>query len=121
MTLKQQFLLVIYDMPGKPFAVHQSRPNLLHLGPAAKDQLSSSPWLARHASHGLLEFEQSEARQADPLMGWTGSGDTQAQVSLNFPTKEAAKEYAAKYGISARVYATPPKSLKLQAYADNFR
>ncbi|XUU59637.1 ETC complex I subunit [Erythrobacter sp. HA6-11] len=69
----------------------------------------------------VLEFEQSEARKADPLMGWTGSGDTQAQVSLSFPTKEAAKAYAEKYGITARVHATPPKSLKLQAYADNFR
>ena len=69
----------------------------------------------------VLEFEQSEARRPDPLMGWTGSGDTQAQVSLDFPTKEAAKEYAAKYGITARVHSTPPKSLKLQAYADNFR
>lgn len=69
----------------------------------------------------VLEFEQSEARKADPLMGWTGSGDTQAQVRLNFPTKEAAKAYAEKYGITARVHATPPKSLKLQAYADNFK
>ena len=69
----------------------------------------------------VLEFEQSEARRADPLMGWTGSGDTQAQVSLNFPSKEAAQEYAAKHGIAARVHKTPAKSLKLQAYADNFR
>ena len=69
----------------------------------------------------ILEFEQSEARKADPLMGWTGSGDTQAQVSLTFPTKEAAKDYAQRYGIAARVHATPPKGLKLQAYADNFR
>ena len=69
----------------------------------------------------VLEFEQSEARRADPLMGWTGSGDTQAQVSLKFPTKDAAKAYAQRHGIAARVYATPPKSLKLQAYADNFR
>ncbi|WP_394726889.1 ETC complex I subunit [Altererythrobacter sp. GH1-8] len=69
----------------------------------------------------VLEFEQSEARKPDPLMGWTGSGDTQAQVSLTFPTKVAAKAYAEKYGITARVYATPPKGLKLQAYADNFR
>ena len=30
----------------------------------------------------VLEFEQSEARRADPLMGWTGSGDTQVQVQL---------------------------------------
>ena len=69
----------------------------------------------------VLEFEQSEARKADPLMGWTGSGDTQAQVSLTFPSKEAAKDYAQRYGIVARVHATPPKGLKLQAYADNFR
>ena len=69
----------------------------------------------------MLEFEQSEARSADPLMGWTGSGDTQAQVSLTFATKEEAKAYAAKYGIPARVHATPAKALKLQAYADNFR
>ncbi|MBX7482981.1 ETC complex I subunit [Qipengyuania qiaonensis] len=69
----------------------------------------------------VLEFEQSEARRADPLMGWTGSSDTQAQVQLNFPTKDEARAYAEKYGIAARVYATPPKGLKLQAYADNFR
>lgn len=69
----------------------------------------------------VLEFEQSEARKPDPLMGWTGSGDTQAQVSLTFPTQDAAKAYAVKYGIPARVHVTPPKGLKLQAYADNFR
>ncbi len=69
----------------------------------------------------VLEFEQSEARKADPLMGWTGSGDTQAQVSLTFESKEDAVAYAQRYGITARVHATPPKGLKLQAYADNFR
>ena len=69
----------------------------------------------------VLEFEQSEARRADPLMGWTGSGDTQAQVKLTFPTKDAAKAYAEKCGIPARVHATPPRALKLQSYADNFR
>lgn len=69
----------------------------------------------------VLEFEQSEARKADPLMGWTGSSDTQAQVSLDFPSKEAAQAYAKKYGINARVHASPKKGLKLQAYADNFR
>ena len=69
----------------------------------------------------VLEFEQTEARRPDPLMGWTGSGDTQAQVKLTFPDKEAAQAYAEKHGIPARVHATPPKTLKLQAYADNFR
>lgn len=74
-----------------------------------------------HTDEWVLEFEQSEARFADPLMGWTGSGDTQSQVKLTFPDKDSAKAYAAKYGIAARVLATPPKRLKLQAYADNFR
>ncbi len=69
----------------------------------------------------VLEFEQSEARKADPLMGWTGSGDTQSQVKLTFPSKDAAKAYAAKYGITVRVHATPAKSLKLRSYADNFK
>ena len=69
----------------------------------------------------VLEFAQSEALRPDPLMGWTGSGDTQTQVKLTFPDKDAAKAYAEKYGITARVHATPPKTLKLQAYADNFR
>lgn len=69
----------------------------------------------------VLEFEQSEARKPDPLMGWSGSGDTQAQVKLSFPTKDAAKAYAEKYGITARVHAAPAKKLKLQSYANNFR
>jgi hypothetical protein len=54
-------------------------------------------------------------------MGWAGSGDTQQQVQLKFESCEAAQAYAAKYGISARVHAVPPKRLKIQAYADNFR
>ena len=74
-----------------------------------------------HTDDWVLEFEQSEARFADPLMGWTGSSDTQSQVRLTFPTKDAAKAYADKHGIVARIRETPPKRLKLQAYADNFR
>ena len=69
----------------------------------------------------MLEFAPAEARKADPLMGWAGSGDTQAQVQLTFADKGAAKAYAAKHGIPARVFNTPPRGLKLQAYADNFR
>ena len=69
----------------------------------------------------VLEFEPSEARRADPLMGWTGSGDTQVQVQMKFESLDAAKAYAEERGIPVRVHRTPPKSLKLQAYADNFR
>lgn len=69
----------------------------------------------------VLEFAPAEARKADPLMGWTGSGDTQSQVQLNFASKDEALAYADRHGITASVHATPPRRLKLQAYADNFR
>ena len=71
--------------------------------------------------HWVLEFVPPEAKQPDPLTGWAGSGDTQEQVRLNFPDAAAAQAYAAKNGITARVIAVPTKTLKLQAYADNFR
>ncbi len=69
----------------------------------------------------ILEFAPAEAKLPDPLMGWAGSGDTQQQVVLKFPTQEAAQAYAARYGIEARIAPTPPRRLKIQAYADNFR
>jgi hypothetical protein len=69
----------------------------------------------------VLDFVPAEAKRADPLMGWAGSGDTREQVQLKFPTCEAAQAYAAKHGIDAVVHPTPPRRLKLQAYADNFR
>ncbi len=69
----------------------------------------------------ILDFVPAEARKPDPLMGWAGSGDTRRQLQLEFPSKEAAVAYAEKYGIDAIVHEPPPRKLKLQAYADNFR
>lgn len=69
----------------------------------------------------MLEFEPAEAKKPDPMTGWAGSGDTQEQVKLKFPNADAARAYAEKYGIAFHVVPTPPKTLKIQAYADNFR
>ncbi|MEQ1509597.1 MAG: ETC complex I subunit [Sphingopyxis sp.] len=69
----------------------------------------------------VLEHCPTEARRADPLMGWSGSGDTQAQVRLSFDSLEAARSFALHQGIDAHVIATPSCTLKIQAYADNFR
>lgn len=69
----------------------------------------------------LLEFERQQAVRADPLTGWNGSGDTNTQVRLKFPTKEAAVAYCDKLGLAYRVVAAPPVRMKIQAYADNFR
>ena len=72
-------------------------------------------------SDWLLEFEPAEARRPDPLMGWAGSRDTQTQVTLSFPTLDAAKAYAEKHGLTYHVVPAAPRVLKLQSYADNFR
>ena len=57
-----------------------------------------SGWAGTH--EWMLEFEPSSPRRPDPLMGWIGSADTQAQVRLNFPTREEAVAYAEKSGIA---------------------
>ena len=69
----------------------------------------------------VLEYDPAEPKRADPLTGWTGSGDTRTQVSLQFPTREAAIAYADREGIPYHIAAAPLPSLKLQSYADNFR
>ncbi|PKP69081.1 MAG: ETC complex I subunit [Alphaproteobacteria bacterium HGW-Alphaproteobacteria-4] len=70
----------------------------------------------------VLEYAPAEAREIDPLMGWTGSGDTQAQVRLKFETREAAEAYARANGIEATV-AEPHKrkaTIRPGGYGDNF-
>ena len=69
----------------------------------------------------LLEFERQEALRPDPLTGWNGSGDTNPQVRLAFPSKEAAIAYCDKHGLDCHVVPAGPVQLKIQAYADNFR
>jgi hypothetical protein len=69
----------------------------------------------------LVEWERREAQRPDPLTGWNGSGDTNTQVRLTFPTKEAAIAYCEKHGLQYHVVPAPPVRMKIQAYADNFR
>ncbi|WP_353203353.1 ETC complex I subunit [Sphingomonas sp.] len=69
----------------------------------------------------VLEFAPAEAKRPDPLTGWAGSGDTNDQVRLTFPTQAAAIAYAEQQGLAFTVIAAPERTLKLQSYADNFR
>ncbi|WP_324806992.1 NADH dehydrogenase ubiquinone Fe-S protein 4 [Sphingomonas sp. LY29] len=68
-----------------------------------------------------LEYERTVALRPDPLTGWAGSGDTNTQVKLTFPTKDEAIAYAKRKGLEIHLVPAPPVALKLQAYADNFR
>ena len=72
------------------------------------------------ASTWVLEHEPREAKRADPLTGWAGSGDTQTQVKLRFETQEAAIAYAHEQGLNYHLVPAQNRTLKIQAYADNF-
>lgn len=69
----------------------------------------------------LLDFEPSEPRRADPLMGWSGSADTQAQVRLRFDTRSEAVAYAERNELQYQVEIPHTRAFKPKAYADNFR
>ena len=69
----------------------------------------------------VLEFEPASARRPDPLMGWIGSADTQAQVRLSFPTREEAVAYADRYAIAYDLELPQARRVRPKAYADNFR
>ena len=68
-----------------------------------------------------LEFERQQPQRPDPLTGWNGSGDTKTQVRLRFNSKDEALAYARRKGFDVHIVPSPPLSLKIQAYADNFR
>lgn len=72
--------------------------------------------------HWVLEFAPAEAREVDPLMGWTSSSDTQAQVKLRFDTREAAEEYAREHGIDAQVFDPNRRKANIRpgGYGENF-
>ena len=70
----------------------------------------------------VLEFPNETAREVDPLMGWTSSADTQAQVRIRFSTKEAALDYAKEHGIDAVVTEPKPRktNIRQRGYGENF-
>ena len=70
----------------------------------------------------ILEFAQASSRDIDPLMGWTGSDDTQSQVKMRFDSKDAALDYANDHGIEVQV--TDPNkrkpNVRAGGYGENF-
>ncbi len=70
----------------------------------------------------VLDYTPASAREIDPLMGWTSSSDTQAQVRLRFETREAALDYARDHGIDAVVQEPHKRKQNIRpgGYGDNF-
>jgi len=68
----------------------------------------------------LVELEPRTRKEPDRLIGWVGSDDTDQQVSLRFPTREAAVAYCEKRGIAYLVSEPHKRVVRPKAYADNF-
>ncbi len=69
----------------------------------------------------VLVHEPLAPRQIEPLMGYTSSTDTRAQIRLSFDTLEDAEAYAQKNGIAYVVQPAHETTPKRNTYSDNFR
>ena len=70
----------------------------------------------------VLEFPPADAREIDPLMGWTISDDTQSQVRLRFETRKQAEEYARANKIEVTVVDPHSRAANVRprGYGENF-
>ena len=68
----------------------------------------------------VLDYEPSEPRTVEPLMGWTSSSDMKTQVHLSFGSKEEAIAYCERHGIPYSVSEPKQAARRVMAYADNF-
>lgn len=68
----------------------------------------------------ILEYEPAEAKHADPLMGWIGSGDMNGQIKLKFPNKTQAIAYATSKGLTYRVQEAKTRKIKPKSYSENY-
>lgn len=69
----------------------------------------------------VLVHEPASPRQIEPLMGYTSSSDTRAQIRLSFDTLEAAEAYAQRNGIAYVVQPAHQAAVTRSNYSDNFR
>jgi hypothetical protein len=90
--------------------IHRPTPSATQSGPGP-----AKPW--------VLEFETETPRELDPLMGWTSSSDTKAQIRLRFASKEEAISYAERNYLVYRVEEPKPgaPSRRIMSYSDNFK
>ncbi|WP_347268542.1 ETC complex I subunit [Paracoccus sp. (in: a-proteobacteria)] len=70
----------------------------------------------------LLVFPAADTREIDPLMGWTGSDDTQSQVRLRFQTRKQAEDYARENGLEYDVQEPQARAANVRprGYGENF-
>ena len=69
----------------------------------------------------LLEYERETQLHPEALMGWTASGDTLNQVTLEFPTQQDAIAYATAKGWEYSADEAHKRIITPRNYVDNFK
>ena len=68
----------------------------------------------------IVEHEPSSRQEPDRLIGWVGSDDTDNQVRLSFPSRDAAVAYCQRNGLTYSVSEPHARVVRPKAYAENF-
>tara|TARA_Y100000741_G_scaffold214086_1_gene163114 strand:+ start:122 stop:490 length:369 start_codon:yes stop_codon:yes gene_type:complete len=69
----------------------------------------------------VFEYQKQKDLIREPLMGWTGSRDTNEQVKLLFEDINQAINYAKKNNIEYEVIPEMKKKYSSKLYSDNFK
>jgi len=69
----------------------------------------------------VFEYQKQKDLIREPLMGWTGSRDTNEQVKLLFEDIDQAINYAKKNNIEYEVIPEMKKKYSSKLYSDNFK
>jgi len=87
--------------------IYRPSSNIMQSGKAQADQ-----W--------VLEYEPTDRKTPDSLMGWSGSSDLHQQIKLTFDSCDEAQAYADRAGIDAEVTLPTPTKKIYRNYADRF-
>ena len=69
-----------------------------------------------------LKLEHNNDRFIDPIMGWTGTTNTEtSQIEMFFETREAAVAYAESNGVEYNVIEPKKGRRIIKMYADNYK
>ncbi len=75
----------------------------------------------RASREWVLEFEPKYRREVEALMGWTATRDMDRELTLRFPTREAAEAFAKKRSITYTLDVPQERKIRPKSYADNFK
>jgi hypothetical protein len=107
--------------PGLEGRAERSRPAMTSRARIYRQPKTAMQSGLAGSAEWIVEFEPAEPRRADPLMGWTGSADTQTQVRLRFASRDEAVAYAERGGLAYDIELPQSRRVRPKAYADNFR